>query len=238
MGDIAGTIAGRERWSAETCIPRHTHDTAYAAIVISGSYEECGSHGRFRVGAGQVLLHGAYDAHLDRFSRAGADILNIVLVGELPFAMGRIADADAVVRLAEKDVHAANALLRANIAPCENDARDWPDLLADHLLDNPDCRLSDWAETHGLALETLSRGFGRVFGVTPAAFRAEARARCALRQIVRSRASLADIAVSSGFADQAHMSRAVKALTGATPQRLRRSNRFKTDAAGPVCMAS
>ena len=235
MADIAGVTNGRERWSGDACIPRHTHGTAYAAVVISGSYEECGSRGRFHVGPGHVLLHGAFDAHLDRFSHTGAEILNIALRDEVSFAIGHIADADAIARLAEKDARAAGDVLCAEVAPHENKARDWPDLLADCLLDNPDCRLSHWANAHGLALETLSRGFGRVFGLTPAAFRAEARARRAFRQIVDGCTPLADIAAAAGFADQPHMSRAIKALTGATPQTWRhQSNWFKTSAAQPA----
>lgn len=240
MADITGVISGRERWNGGACIPRHTHGMAYAAIVLSGGYEECGSRGRFHVGPGRVLLHGAFDTHLDRFGRVGAEILNIALRADVSFAMGTVADADAIARLAEKDVCAAGDVLCAEVMRCENKARDWPDMLADYLLDNPDGRLSHWANSHGLALETLSRGFGRVFGLTPAAFRAEARARRALRRIVRDCTPLADIAAATGFADQPHMSRAIKALTGATPQAWRRqsnpftSNRFKTDAMPPA----
>src|SRR5271163_1532803 len=119
MADIAGITSGRERWSGDARIPRHMHGRAYAAVVISGSYEECGSRGRFHVGPGHVLLHGAFDAHLDRFSRAGAEILNIVLPDEVSFAMGYVADADAIARLAEKDARAAGDVLAADIASCE-----------------------------------------------------------------------------------------------------------------------
>jgi AraC-like DNA-binding protein len=81
----------------------------------------------------------------------------------------------------------------------------------------------------GLAPETISRGFGRVFGTTAASFRAEARARRAFEQIVRTNAPLVDIAANSGFADQAHMTRAVRALTGAPANSWRsRSISFKS----------
>jgi len=40
--------------------------------------------------------------------------------------------------------------------------------------------------------------------------------------------SLAEIAAVAGFADQSHMTRAVRALTGQTPGDWLRSNRFKT----------
>jgi AraC-like DNA-binding protein len=237
MADVAEIPSGRDAWSGDAAIPRHMHETAYAAIVLCGGYEECGSRGRFRVRPGHVLLHGAFDAHLDRFGNTGAEVLNVPLPADcdIVHGLGYITDADAIVRIAAKDMRAAGAALCEQTAPCESGERDWPDLLADHLLTASTCRLGEWAEMHGLAFETISRGFGRIFGVTPAAFRAEARARRALHRIVRDPAPLADIAAETGFADQPHMSRAVKELTGATPQAWRRrSNPFKTNAARPA----
>jgi transcriptional regulator GlxA family with amidase domain len=53
--------------------------------------------------------------------------------------------------------------------------------------------------------------------MTAARFRVEARARRALREIMCTETPLVDIATAEGFADHAHMTRAVRALTGATP---------------------
>jgi hypothetical protein len=47
-------------------IGRHVHTRAYAALVLSGCYEEAGDSGRHRVQAGNVVLHEAFEAHLDR----------------------------------------------------------------------------------------------------------------------------------------------------------------------------
>lgn len=232
MRGFASVIAGRERWSAHAAVPRHRHEQAYAAIVLAGGYEECGSHGRFRVGPGDVLLHGRFDAHLDRFSTAGADILNLIVpaLGLPRFRRGRVADADAVARLAQHDRRAAGdelvRQLRAQSHDCDD--LDWPDLLAAELLRDPSCRLDAWARRNGLAAATVSRGFGRTFGVTPAAFRLEARTQLAFTRIVTSTQPLADLAQATGFADQAHLTRAVKALTGVPPAAWRPSNRFKT----------
>ena len=84
--------------------------------------------------------------------------------------------------------------------------------------------------------QTVSRGFTRIYGISPATFRAEIRARKAFRQIVQTAESMVEIASVIGFSDQAHMTRAVRALTGATPTHWRlRSNSFKTL---PVSMSS
>jgi AraC-like DNA-binding protein len=75
----------------------------------------------------------------------------------------------------------------------------------------------------------LSRGFKKLFGVTPASFRMEARAGQAFALIADGDAPLAAIAAAAGFADQAHMSRVLLALTGSPPRAWRKSNPFKTE---------
>lgn len=229
MGDFAHISNGQEHWECGARIPRHRHDLAYAALVLSGSYEECGSRGRFRVRAGDVLLHEAFDAHLNCFQSRGAQILNLVLA-DMPAGsgIGRVANPDAISRAAERDGADAGIQLRAQLREIQRISYDWPDELARDLLADPNCRLDDWARAHCLAAETVSRGFGKVFGVTPASFRLEARARRAFAMIKNSEAPLATIAAITGFSDQAHMSRAVLALTGAPPGLWRRSNPFKT----------
>lgn len=232
MDGIQKIINGLQNYWRMAHIARHRHDQAYAAIVLAGAYEECGNRGRFRVGPGDVLLHGAFDAHLDRIRSKGAEILNLMITEPVPaFGLGRIDDPDALVRCAERDAHQASRLLAEQLRQRQDVPGDWPDALANHLLADPNCRLLDWARENGLAAETVSRGFRKVFGVTPAFFRAEVRAHEAFRQILGDDAPVASIAVSSGYADQAHMSRAVRALTGSSPGIWRRSNPFKTGAA-------
>jgi AraC-like DNA-binding protein len=209
---------------------RHTHAGAYAAVVLSGGYEESGTWGRFRVRAGDVLLHDAFDAHLNRFEPQGATILNLALTGvQNGFRAGRVADPDAIARTAERDPQAAVYVLAAQLREISPVVDDWPDLLANEMVRDPSCRLDHWANAHDIVPETLSRGFAKVYGTTAARFRAEIRARRAFGQIIRTGISLVEIAAVIGFADQAHMTRAVRALTGATPTYWRsKSNSFKT----------
>ena len=98
-------------------LDRHSHDAAYAAVVVAGSYEEAGDQGRFRVEAGGVLLHDRFEAHLDRFSRAGAIVLNLPLPTGLSFKPGaaKLADPDPIVMAAERSLAKATALLLSSI---------------------------------------------------------------------------------------------------------------------------
>jgi AraC-like DNA-binding protein len=143
---------------------------------------------------------------------------------------GHVADPDAIVRIAERDAGEASVAVGRAIVAKSQPPCDWPDLLANHLRGQYPSSLSDWADRVGLAPETLSRGFGKLYGVSPARYRLEYRARFAWEKIVRTTRALADIALECGFADQSHMSRAVRAVTGESPLawRVGKSNPFKT----------
>ena len=95
---------------------------------------------------------------------------------------------------------------------------DWEDVLARQIVDERVGELRDWAHANAMAPETVSRGFRRRFGVTPARFRLEWRTRAACLRLLSRAGALRDIAAETGFADQAHMSRCVREMTGATPR--------------------
>jgi AraC-like DNA-binding protein len=201
-------------------IARHRHAEAYLALVVEGGYDEAGSGGRFRAEAGDLVVHLPYEAHLDHVDRRGARVINLVAAlppADLRGGVGAAPDVDAAIRLARRDPVAAAQALLDGWRPRAAAMIDWPDLLADALDRPDDFALEAWAARHDLAPATVSRGFRRAFGVTPVAFRAEARARRAWHSLVRTRASLADVALAAGFADQAHMTRAIRALTGRPP---------------------
>jgi AraC-like DNA-binding protein len=140
-----------------------------------------------------------------------------------------VADADAVARVAERSCRDAIELLFSLAITRTPQPADWPDELAAALVRNPSLKLSQWGEKNGIAPWTVSRGFGLVFGVSPEAFRARTRAHQALKSIQNTGASLANIAAELGFADQSHMTRSVKQLTGIGPRAWRSAaNGFKT----------
>ena len=94
-----------------------------------------------------------------------------------------------------------------------------------------------WAEAQGVARQTVFRGFRALYGVSPTRYRVEARARRAWKLIMAGDLSLAEAALTAGYADQAHMCREVKALTGHTPgawaMKARLHHSFKAEAPAP-----
>lgn len=212
------------RHAPRETLPRHLHDHAFAAIVLSGGYVEAGDTGRHWMAPGDVLLHQAWESHLDRFGGGGAEVLVLEIADEDAARLsGRVADPDALVRLAERDRGEALGAMLAELAPKTQTAADWPDLLANALCDDPALCLSAWARERGLHPGSISRGFRQVFGLTPVGYRLVQRTRRAIAAVRRTAEPLSFIAQDCGFADQAHMSRAISALARTTPSALRRA---------------
>lgn len=212
---------GLGRHAARECLPRHRHAHGYIALVIAGDYEEAGDQGRIVARAGTVVVHGDWTAHRDRFGARGARVLNLPAVAGLVPGAGFLADPDEAARLAECDPIAAATYVRDNFQSGAARQDDWPDLLASALTADPDIALTHWADHMRLDPASVSRGFGRAYGVSPKRFRLEARTRRALTALRSWRGSLADLAADQGFADQAHLARSVAAMTGSPPIRFR-----------------
>lgn len=210
---------------------RHSHQHAYAAIVLSGGYEEAGDQGRFWVEAGDVVLHDRFEAHLNRFPDSGAVVVNLPLPVGHSFSPGlaNVPDLDSIIQTAETNQTQAVDLLLSTVIVRKAESADWPDELAAALIQCPSLSLSRWGEMNGLSPWAISRGFMQVFGLSPSVFRARTRSRHAWKAIESSEEPLAQIAASLGFSDQPHMTRSVKQMTGLGPQAWRAAaNRFKT----------
>ena len=150
-------------------------------------------------------------------------MLNLPLGGDcIGDVVGQVDDLDAIVRLAERDPAEATGLLRQSFTPVAACLNDWPDLLAAALAADPDLSLSAWADAQGMAPQSLSRGFRLAYGTSPKRYRLELRAVHALRRLPAWPGSLAGLAAELGFADQAHLTRTLVALTGRTPKQLMR----------------
>jgi AraC-like DNA-binding protein len=141
---------------------------------------------------------------------------------------------DAIERASARDtLEAAGLLEELSVGKAFErfSAQDWSDKLVIDFGTNPRLRISQWARSQGLTREYAWRCFVRAFGVAPAQFRSEMNARGALLTISRSDDPLSKVAADFGFADQSHMTRAIKALTGASPARWRRSHLCETSGA-------
>jgi AraC-like DNA-binding protein len=224
---------GIETLRSSFSLPRHRHLHAYATAVLAGSFEESGNVGRVRATAGDVLIHPALDSHANQMVSAGVKLIRLEWSDlETKGGLYRLNEVDAIARAAERDVAQAALLLKEALRKSQplppGIRNDWPDLLAGVLARNASTEIGCWAEANGLARETVSRGFSAAYGIAPAAFRAELRARAAWLRITRGSGSLCEIAAEAGFADQAHMTRWIQRITGAPPAAWRRVSQTRS----------
>lgn len=226
--ELRNVIAGRDHFPAAHAIPRHRHQHAYAIVTLSGSMQQVSYAGRVSTRPGQLLIQPTLDCHSNRSSRSGVRILRLPWRREAGFGgLFEVDDIDQVIRTAEKDPVAASEYafeLVRNHDPLPVKRDDWEDLLAADLTRDAFSSLGDWAKQNGLARETLSRGFARRFHCTPGRFRFELKTRDAWLRLTGTNDPLSAVAVDVGFADQAHLSRAIRRMTGNTPGFWRRSS--------------
>ena len=199
------------------CVPRHFHAEAYATVVLAGGYFESGECGRWHVQAGDLLIHAPFSWHADQ-SRRGAQLLNLPLPWSVRLsACGRVNNPDLIAQLAERNPGGAATSILQSWQPRTDCVMDEPDQLAQALSELTTPNIATWSRNHAVSRATAFRCFRAAYGVGPNRYRIEARARRAWRMIVENRTPLADIAAALGYADQPHMQRDVKALTGRTP---------------------
>jgi len=200
---------------------RHRHRAGFLSVVLEGGYTEVGDTGVWTLQQGDVIAHAPYEAHHNYVGMKGARVLLLPLLALSSNPLGSVPDIDLVVRLASRCAkEAARYVVR------ESDRKTQPitdqvDLLACHIRQDPRLRLDHWCETNGVAPEVVSRKFRKRFQCSAQQYRLASKVRLAIDAITRSDRSLISIAHDCGFADQAHMSRAVHSHTDLTPTLLR-----------------
>jgi AraC-like DNA-binding protein len=221
-GNFRTITPGIEVFRSSFSLPRHRHLRPYASVVLGGTLEEAGDSGRIHAATGDVLIHPALDCHGNIKVSAGLKLIRLEWAD--PSGVGgfyHLDDVDALARAAEKNTRDAAILLELLLRPTTSSsprkANDWPDGLASALAGDNSLEIGKWAMQNHLAPATVSRGFHAAYGISPATYRAELRARKAWLGITRGGDCLSTIAVETGFSDQAHMTRWIQRITGWSP---------------------
>jgi len=130
--------------------------------------------------------------------------LALALATHVAHAYGRLRPGERVARggLAPHVLRRAQEALRANL--------------------QTGLSLEALADACGLSRRHFARAFRDTVGSTPHRWMMSARVEAAKTMILRQDASLADVAIACGFADQSHLSRVFKRETGVSPAAWRR----------------
>lgn len=209
----------------------HRHAGTQTSLVLAGSYHEESKSGSLIVEGKSLSWKPADFEHQNRFGDTGALILSINgLAGAANVPDYRVSACDSDAGGLNLLVRAASGQHLPGRAPSERSDPGVPNASGssrmqtarDHLLAEPNIAIAAVARTMGMHPIHFARLFRKAFGRPPAKARRDHRAAQAIHRIVRTTASLADIAAAEGFADQAHMTRIISGASGWTPGALRR----------------
>jgi AraC family transcriptional regulator len=230
-------------------IRRHSHAHPYFSILLHGSYRETYSAGVRECGPATAVLHPPGEEHADRFHDAGGRIFRFEITDrESDFELARAAWDRAELRngrvrgLAARLYResctpdrfsplAAEALAFEIISEATRDrslsdkcgAPRWlsraTELLHEALPEN--LTVQSMANVVGVHPVHLARVFRRRYGCNIGEYARNWRVEVASRQLAAGTQPIAEVAAVAGFADQSHLCRTFKAVSGLTPKEFR-----------------
>lgn len=240
--DGTGAVGTVRVDDAVAATPLHAHLSLILGLVDAGTREIVLPDGLRRLQAGDGFVIPPDVAHAFAASANGAH--RIVVLEPGAFALRKaVVFRDDAWNAAFTALHAAaeagrpdtadlrHALLRETdrLAPRAAPPRPAPRplraarRLAGERLDEG-IDLQALGREAGLSPFHLHRLYRRVYGLTPAEHRLEARLRLA-RRLILAGVAIAEAAASAGFADQSHLNRAFRRLMGTSPGRWARQMR-------------
>jgi AraC family transcriptional regulator len=219
-------------------IHRHAHDLAKLAILVRGGAterigEDLVEHRRL-----DVVAREKFRAHENQYHASGArslvvELEGVQLAGQLPPAAARLHGRRLVAGF-QAYRSARPRLVRAAVAEVVAALREAPlrrtpvwlgharERLFAQLVHPP--RLADLAAAVGVHPVHLAQAFRRRWNMTPLGF---VRAHRVFRavELIAGGGALAEVAAAVGFADQSHMTRAIRRARAASPGALRQTMR-------------
>lgn len=242
--------------SQET-IPAHYHTAPQLCLVLEGLYEESYRTGFLLGEPGNVLYHAPGAVHANRFSRQGGRCLNVTVRAAVLEAFRqegidlhrsgsrRVVPSWRAFRLRDefRQRDDLTGLVLEELAlDLLADVRELPGVCVvrrptpwlervrqrvhEEFRSPPS--LAELAGEAGVHRVHVARSFRRHFGCTVGDYVRQRRLEVACRELAEGRPSIAQIAYRAGFADQSHLTRALRERVGTTPGRYRSLARAAT----------
>lgn len=238
---FGGLVVTDNLYRPHTELPLHRHRDPYLCIVLDGAYEEATPSRRLALDAGALVGHEAGSAHANRFPAIGGRCLNVTPTGswrENGLWQGwcdgggvQAAPREAFLRLRQElacagqfgDLGVAAALFellhRAQRESAAGAVPAWLRRVRERIEDGSSSpSLAELAGDAGVHPSHLARAFRQWQGKSIGQYVRERRLRIALDGLAQGSMPMAELALAAGFADQAHMARAVRQATGHTPR--------------------
>ena len=233
-------------------LPKHAHAQANFCFVLEGSYEEACERSSCQHSVGSVVFHPAEHWHSDRHAPTTVRLLSVelsatrleIVAGQIdalryPCTLANSLVAHLCWRLYE-EVHrpddvsglAMEGLILEILAALSRGAahakeaahprwlRQAEDLLRSRCLGT--INLAQLAGEIGVHPVHLARTFRAVHRCSPGEYMRRLRVEAACFQLKTTARPLCEVARSTGFADQSHLTRTFRQHLGVTPREFRR----------------
>jgi AraC family transcriptional regulator len=248
-------VLTESKYASRLKIPRHTHENAYFIFVLNGGQEECfGTRNRTYV-PGMLAFHPSGEAHSEKLGFEGMRCLHVefgrqwmerhekvsrFVENAAHFDGGRYGwlarriyrefccmddVAPAAIEGLVLELLAEASRLRPQDAKglrpkWLSQARE---LIHAHFAES--LSLSDVATAVGVHPVRLARAFRDAYRCSVGEFIRQVRIESACHAMRSEDLSLSEVALASGFADQAHFARTFKRVVGMTPGQFREAER-------------
>lgn len=233
-------------YAAGASLPRHEHDAAYVSFLLAGDYLEISREEERNCSPGTVIWHPKTEAHADKFHSAGGHLLDLeidarwlgdaakefklvpgagMFRGGLPYWLGLRIYRELSAGSCEVEEAATGLMSFFFTGALDRRRPAWfrRALEICSELHNPRLSLGKLALALGVHPVHVARSFRRFMGCTYGDYLAEMRMRKAFELLRNSKLPIVEVAHACGFADHAHLCRALKKSTGLTPSCFRKS---------------
>jgi AraC family transcriptional regulator len=239
-------------YAANSILREHRHARAYLAFVVHGGHRETTQGTERDCDRATVVLHQAGESHANKFSPGGGRIFRLEIdddwllrlrdagasldqstashrgplsqIAARMFSEFRTPDSVSPLIIEALVLEFATHVVRMKEFATRDQSPKWLVTVTEYLRARAGSaiRLDEVARVANVHPAHLNRVFRARYGYSIGEYIRRMRVDLAAHELVHSTRSLADIALSQGFADQSHFSRAFVRLTGFTPGQYRR----------------
>jgi AraC family transcriptional regulator len=223
-------------------VRRHSHDEAHFVLVLAGGYMSSASGAPLVSDTPVLIYNPPGTTHQDRFHDGRGRFLAIS-GGTGPEAAALCLRDPYAYRLAQDIAHQVDATtsfrleacalqLHSIVLPLSSDEAHnakhppgWLNRAVEMIFasDDPDLSVAEVASDVGVHPVHLARVFQRFLRCSPGEYLRGHRLERAAAMLGQGVASLADVAQSTGFVDQSHLTRTFRSRLGITPAQWRKS---------------
>jgi len=240
---VNGVTLSENVYERRSRVPRHTHESSFFSLTLSGGYVETHSARDLDYAVGSVSFHPPWDEHSLRIKDVDTRCLNVELGREWSIDSDLVRLENGPLLWLAARLYSAFRSPFSDAMAIENLVLEMLGSVAERGAERPNAREPRWlvavdemiraefstsvtvfdlARRVGVHPVHLSRTWRRFRECSIPRYLHRLRVDAACRMMSEQDVSLADLALEVGFADQPHFCHVFKTVTGTTPGQFHR----------------